>query len=195
MELTYKLPKTTISKGSPYKGGKQLIQTSMDGIHVAKQYYMDGVHQDYNIKKNITKRTIYVFMRRGKWVKEYIESIIQGNVNFLSDGRIDIKIPSKIMHDVSNLRRLGVIQNFKKSNIDIRPYGDVIFIINSESKGLKFIDNFESINILKDYRRFLSNILNTIKNKINLNDEIKYRLSDDHDMNTKTININLKQIV
>ena len=127
-----------------------------------------------------------------KWVKDYIHNIAQGNIH---DERIDIKIPSKIMHDVSNLRRLGVIQNFKKSNIDIRPYGDVIFIINSESKGLKFIDNFESINILKDYRRFLSNILNTIKNKINLNDEIKYRLSDDHDMNTKTININLKQIV
>ena len=192
MKLTYKLPKTTISKGSPYKGGKEFIQTSMEGIHVAKQYYMDGVHQDYNIKKNITKRTIYVFMRRGKWIKDYIHNIVRTG---FSDERIHIKIPSKIMHDVSDLRRLGVIQNFKNSQIDIRPYGDVIFVINSESKGLKFIDNFESINILKDYRRFLSNILNTLKNKINLNDEVKYRLSDDKDMNTKTININLKQIV
>lgn len=192
MELTYKLPKTTISKGSSYKGGKEFIQTSMDGIHVAKQYYMDGVHQDYNIKKNITKRTIYIFMRRGKWVKKYIHNIAQGNIH---DERIDIKIPSKIMHDVSDLRCLGVIQNFKKSNIDIRPYGDVIFIINSESKGLKFIDNFESINILKDYRKFLSHILNTFKNKINLDNEIKHHITDDKDMNTKTININLKQIV
>jgi len=184
--------RTTISKGIPYKGGKQLIQTHSNGISVQKKYYMDGINQEYDIKKNNTKRRVYVYMRRGKWVKEYMDTF---NLSVLLDQKIEIKIPSKIIHDVSDMRSLGIIQNFNKSHIDIRPYGDTLFIINSESKGLKFIDNFQSINILKDYRKFLSSILNGLKSKIKSDNEIITKVFDDKDYNTQTINIKLKQIL